>query len=116
MGCSVLLMFLVVATTAGYGYVHYRFGQIRSVDVPGLHKAGGGRPFNLLVVGSDSRESLDAKDGNRYGDVGGQRNDTTLMIRVEPNRKRVSMLSIPRDLVVPIAGTGAENRINAAFS
>jgi polyisoprenyl-teichoic acid--peptidoglycan teichoic acid transferase len=115
-GCSLLLVFLVVATTAGYGYVHYRFGQIRSVDVPGLHKAGGGRPFNLLVVGSDSRESLDAKDGNRYGDVGGQRNDTTLVIRVEPDRKRVSMLSIPRDLVVPIAGTGAENRINAALT
>ena len=115
MGCSLLLVFLVVATTAGYGYVHYRFGQIRSVDVPGLHKAGGG-PFNLLVVGSDSRESLDAKDGDRFGDVGGQRNDTTLVLRVEPDRKRVSMLSIPRDLVVPIAGTGAENRINAALT
>jgi LCP family protein required for cell wall assembly len=115
-GCSLLLVFLVVATTAGYGYVHYRFGQIRSVDVPGLHEAGGGRPFNLLVVGSDSRESLDAKDANRYGDVGGQRNDTTLVVRVEPDRKRVSMLSIPRDLVVPIAGTGAENRINAALT
>jgi polyisoprenyl-teichoic acid--peptidoglycan teichoic acid transferase len=114
-GCSLLLAFLVVATTAGYGYVHYRFGQIRSVDVPGLHKAGGGRPFNLLVVGSDSRESLDARDGSRFGDVGGQRNDTTLVIRVEPDRKRVSMLSIPRDLVVPIAG-GAENRINAALT
>jgi polyisoprenyl-teichoic acid--peptidoglycan teichoic acid transferase len=115
-GCSLLLVFLVVATIAGYGYVHYRFGQIRSVDVPGLHKAGGGRPFNLLVVGSDSRESLDAKDGDRFGDVGGQRNDTTLVLRVEPDRKRVSMLSIPRDLVVPIAGTGAENRINAALT
>jgi polyisoprenyl-teichoic acid--peptidoglycan teichoic acid transferase len=115
-GCSLLLVFLVVATTAGYGYVHYRFGQIRSVDVPGLHKAGGDRPFNLLVVGSDSRESLDEKDGNRYGDVGGQRNDTTLVVRVEPARKRVSMLSIPRDLVVPIAGTSGENRINAALT
>ena len=115
-GCSLLLAFLVVASTAGYGYVHYRFGQIRSVDVPGLHEAGGGAPFNLLVVGSDSRESLDAKDGNRYGDVGGQRNDTTLVVRVEPDRRRVSMLSIPRDLVVPIAGTGTENRINAALT
>jgi len=115
-GSSLLLVFLVVAATAGYGYVHYRFGQIRSVDVPGLYAAGGGRPFNLLVVGSDSRESLDAKDGRRFGDVGGQRNDTTLVIRVEPARRRVSMLSIPRDLVVPIAGTGAENRINAALT
>lgn len=116
MGCSLLLVFLVVATTAGYGYVHYRFGQIRSVKVPGLHKSSSGRPFNLLVVGSDSREGLDDADGSRYGEVGGQRNDTTLVVRVEPARKRVSMLSIPRDLVVPIAGTGAENRINAAFT
>jgi polyisoprenyl-teichoic acid--peptidoglycan teichoic acid transferase len=114
-GCSLLLAFLVVATTAGYGYVHYRFGQIRSVEVPGLHKSGSGRPFNLLVVGSDSREGLDDADGSRYGDVGGQRNDTTLVVRVDPARKRVSMLSIPRDLVVPIAGAG-ENRINAAFT
>jgi LCP family protein required for cell wall assembly len=114
-GCSLLLAFLVVASTAGYGYVHYRFNQIRSVKVPGLHKSSAGRPFNLLVVGSDSRESLDAADGGRYGDVGGQRNDTTLVVRVEPDRKRVSMLSIPRDLVVPIAG-GAENRINAALT
>jgi polyisoprenyl-teichoic acid--peptidoglycan teichoic acid transferase len=114
-GCSLLLVFLVVATTAGYGYVHYRFGQIRSVKVPGLHKSSSGRPFNLLVVGSDSRESLDDADGSRYGNVGGQRNDTTLVVRVEPARKRVSMLSIPRDLVVPIAG-GAENRINAALT
>ena len=71
--------------------------------------------FNMLVVGSDSRDSLDDADGSRYGDVGGQRNDTTLVVRVELARKRVSMLSIPRDLVVPIAGTGGENRINAAF-
>ena len=115
MGCSLLLAFLVVATTAGYGYVHYRFGQIRSVEVPGLHKSSSGRPFNLLVVGSDSREGLDDADGSSYGNVDGQRNDTTLVVRVEPARKRVSMLSIPRDLVVPIAGAG-ENRINAAFT
>jgi LCP family protein required for cell wall assembly len=114
-GCSLLLVFLVVATTAGYGYVHYRFGQIRSVKVPGLHKSSSGRPFNLLVVGSDSREGLEDEDGSRYGNVGGQRNDTTLVVRVEPAGKRISMLSIPRDLVVPIAGAG-ENRINAALT
>jgi LCP family protein required for cell wall assembly len=114
-GCSLLLVFLVVATTAGYGYVHYRFGQIPSVKVPGLHESSSGRPFNMLVVGSDSREGLDDAEASRYGDVGGQRNDTTLVVRVEPARKRVSMLSIPRDLVVPIAGTGGENRVNAAF-
>jgi LCP family protein required for cell wall assembly len=114
-GCSVLLVFMVVLTTAGYGYVHYRFGQIRSVKVPGLRKASIGRPLNLLVVGSDSRAGLDDEGGRRYGLVGGQRNDVTLIVRVEPATKRVSLLSIPRDLVVPIAGSGAQNRINAAF-
>ena len=116
MGCSILLVFMVVLTTAGYGYVHYRFGQIRSVKVPGLRKATIGRPMNLLVVGSDSRAGLDDAGGRRYGDVGGQRNDVTLIVHVEPASKRVSLLSIPRDLVVPIAGAGAQNRINAAFS
>src|SRR5919109_2779847 len=115
-GCSVLLVFMVVVTTAGYGYVHYRFGQIRSVKVPGLRKVTAGRPMNLLVVGSDPRAGLDEGGGRRYGQVGGQRNDVTLIVRVEPASKRVSLLSIPRDLVVPIAGTGAQNRINAAFS
>jgi LCP family protein required for cell wall assembly len=107
---------MVVVTTAGYGYVHYRFGQIRSVKVPGLRKSSTGRPMNLLVVGSDSRAGLDDAGGRRYGEVGGQRNDVTLIVRVEPASKRVSLLSIPRDLVVPIAGTGAQNRINAAFA
>jgi polyisoprenyl-teichoic acid--peptidoglycan teichoic acid transferase len=114
-GCSLLLVFMVVATTAGYGYVHYRFGQIRSVKVQGLREAASGKPLNILVVGSDSRAGLDDEGGRRYGAVGGQRNDVTLIVRVEPARKRVSLLSIPRDLVVAVAG-GAQNRLNAAFA
>jgi polyisoprenyl-teichoic acid--peptidoglycan teichoic acid transferase len=115
-GCSLLLVLVVVVASGGYGYVHYRFGQIRSVKVPGLRKATSGRPMNLLVVGSDSRATLDDGKVGRYGNVAGQRNDVTLVVRVEPARHRVSLLSIPRDLVVPIAGTGGQNRINAAFA
>jgi polyisoprenyl-teichoic acid--peptidoglycan teichoic acid transferase len=115
-GCSLLLVLMVVATTAGYGYVHYRFGQIRSVKVQGLRRAASGKPLNILVVGSDSRAGLDDEGGRRYGAVGGQRNDVTLVVRVEPARRRVSLLSIPRDLVVAVAGSGAQNRVNAAFA
>jgi LCP family protein required for cell wall assembly len=115
MGSCVLLASVLVLATAGYGYVHFRFGQIRSVRVPGLSKAHAGRPFNLLVVGSDARATLDPGEAARFGTVGGQRNDVTMVVRVEPVQKRVSLLSIPRDLVVPIAG-GGENRINAALA
>jgi anionic cell wall polymer biosynthesis LytR-Cps2A-Psr (LCP) family protein len=100
-GCSLLLVLVVVVASGGYGYVHYRFGQIRSVKVPGLRKATSGRPMNLLVVGSDSRATLDDGNVGRYGNVAGQRNDVTLVVRVEPARHRVSLLSIPRDLVSP---------------
>ena len=38
------------------------------------------------------------------------------MARVEPDAERVKLLSIPRDLWLPIAGTGSEDRINTAYS
>ncbi len=115
-GSCLLLAGLLALTAAGYGYLHFRFGQISSIRVPGLTRASSGRPFNLLVVGSDARDTLSPADAKRYGTVGGQRNDVTMVVRVEPAAKRVALLSIPRDVVVPIAGTGAENKINAALT
>jgi polyisoprenyl-teichoic acid--peptidoglycan teichoic acid transferase len=115
MGSGLLLAIVLALASAGYGYVHFRFGQVRSVRVPGLSKAHAGKPFDLLVVGSDARAPLDPGETARFGTVGGQRNDVTMVVRVEPAARRVSLLSIPRDLVVPLAG-GRENRINAALA
>ena len=67
--------------------------------MPGLHAASAGKPFNVLVVGSDSR----ANTGGKYGVVAGQRNDVTMVVHVEPATRKVSLLSIPRDLLIPIA-------------
>jgi LCP family protein required for cell wall assembly len=107
---SVALALIMVL--GSMGYARWRFGQIASVEVPGLHAAGAGEPFNVLVVGSDSR----AGANSRYGNVAGQRNDVTMVVRVDPGRRRVSMVSIPRDLLVPIADTGGTDKINAAFT
>jgi LCP family protein required for cell wall assembly len=107
---SVLLVLVVLLGSAGYA--RWRFGQIASVEVPGLHSANAGQPFNILVVGSDSR----AGANRQYGDVAGQRNDVTMVVRVDPRKRRVSMISIPRDLVVPIAEGGGTDKINAAFA
>jgi LCP family protein required for cell wall assembly len=107
---SLALVFVVVLSTVGYA--RWRLGQIASVDVPGLHAISSGKPFNVLVVGSDSR----ANTGGKYGVVAGQRNDVTMVVHVEPASRKVSLLSIPRDLLVPIADTGRQDKINAAFS
>ncbi len=65
-----------------------------------------GEPANILVLGSDYRAG-DAKENKR--------SDTLLMVRLDPKRKTVSMLSFPRDLYVPIPGHG-ESKINDAYS
>jgi len=62
-------------------------------------------PFrtNLLVLGLD--RALAGTDASRT--------DTNILISVIPLEPTVNMLSIPRDLWVPISGVG-ENRINTA--
>ena len=106
---------IAVAGVGGsYGYARMRFGQIASVDVPSLKAPpASGKPFNLLMVGSDSRQALE--DGASFGNVAGQRADVLILVHVIPATHSARMLSIPRDLYVPIAGTDGSAKINAAF-
>ena len=39
-----------------------------------------------------------------------------MILHVDAGGNRASVLSIPRDLYVPIAGTGKSNRINTAYA
>lgn len=65
---------------------------------------------NFLIVGSDSREGLEEES-----DAPGTRSDSIMILRRDPEHG-AALLSIPRDLWVPIAGRGDEWKINAAFS
>ncbi len=109
---SLSVLLVLIMLLGSVGYARWRFGQIASVEVPGLHSANAGQPFNVLVVGSDSR----AGANRQYGDVAGQRNDVTMVVRVDPRKRRVSLISVPRDLLVPIAEGGGTDKINAAFT
>jgi LCP family protein required for cell wall assembly len=78
------------------------------LDVPKPHE-----PTVALVLGYDRRtHGVDAG--------GGSRSDTIMLIRADPDKKVISMLSFPRDLVVNIAGcrgTGPfRGRINEAYT
>ena len=66
--------------------------------------AKGGEPQNFLLIGSDKRAGAEfAEDKGR--------SDTTILIRIDPGKGLISMLSIPRDLKVeiPDVGTGKFN-------
>jgi polyisoprenyl-teichoic acid--peptidoglycan teichoic acid transferase len=108
------LVVAIAGVGGSYGYARMRFGQIASVDVPSLKaQPAAGKPFNLLMVGSDTRQGLDA--GAQFGDVAGQRADVLILVHIIPATHAARLLSIPRDLYVPIAGTDGSAKINAAF-
>lgn len=62
-----------------------------------------GDPVNILLLGSDSR----------HGEAA--RSDTLIFMRVDFNRNRVYLMSIPRDTRVYIPGRGRD-KINAAYA
>jgi LCP family protein required for cell wall assembly len=102
-----------------YGYVTWRFGQINRIHIPTLlgGHAGGGQPMTVLIVGSDSRAGATGADAKAFGanQVTGHRSDTIMLARIDPNSTRATLMSIPRDLWVPIPGKGYSQRINTAF-
>lgn len=125
-----LVAFGVIATTgcllaAGVmAWALQKFEAIETVEIPSIEEAVAGEPSNWLLVGTDSREGIDADDPNSGVFIGGdpselptgKRTDTMIIARVDPRGQTIDLLSIPRDLQVPIAGTGGEARINTAFN
>jgi LCP family protein required for cell wall assembly len=66
----------------------------------------------ILLMGLDY--SYDSKAQRHTKDA---RTDTLMLVRLEPRAREMSLLSIPRDLLVEIAGTGGGyDKINAAYS
>jgi polyisoprenyl-teichoic acid--peptidoglycan teichoic acid transferase len=66
-----------------------------------------GDPENILILGSDHRANEAEEEGAR--------SDTTMLLRLDPNRDLISVMSIPRDLKVEIPGYGTE-KFNAAYT
>jgi polyisoprenyl-teichoic acid--peptidoglycan teichoic acid transferase len=107
---------LVVATGAAIVYGTVQLGHIPRVACLSCHERDEDGPMHVLVVGSDSRAAV-TNEPDAFGTpqtVTGQRSDTIMIVRIEADQDRASVLSIPRDLWVPIA-SGGVNRINTAF-
>lgn len=123
LGCLATVAVLLVASTVAY--FNWRLGQIDRIDL-GLVDTESGEPENYLLVGSDSRAGIDAEEAGAQGflnseeyqtdpDGAGRRSDTIMVLRIDPSSKTADLLSFPRDLYVPIAGTDRSDKINAAF-
>lgn len=63
-------------------------------------------PFYMMLIGSDARDDDEEM---------GQRSDTNILLRVDPKKGIVTMISIPRDTKIDIDGYGT-NKFNAAYN
>ncbi len=111
-------MLACLATAAGLAYLHRQVGDIPRVRLGAVlsqEQVAPGEPQNFLFVGTDSAEGLDPEDPVVVGRDAGLRSDTIMILRVDPDQERAALLSLPRDLWLPIAGTGASQRINTAI-
>jgi LCP family protein required for cell wall assembly len=124
---TAFIIFVAAAGAGGlYFYARYRFDEIPKVHAKHLVKqaAKPGAPFNVLLVGSDSRAFVSnptqIKAFGNEADAAGQRSDVTMVARFVPATKSVTVISIPRDLWVDIPGNVTDvsgmNRINAAYN
>lgn len=119
-GISLAVVLLLVAGVLTWGLV--KLNSIDRLDVD-LAKVANADPQNFLVVGSDTRNLDEAGEdqGAIFGDgsdaePGGQRADTMIVVRVDPKRTTLEILSLPRDLLVTIPGKTRRSRLNTAYN
>lgn len=113
---SATILGLVILGTAGAGYLYYAHlnGNIRTGqrDIGGsdlkAHKptpnAAGQTPVNILLIGSDSRNSDEnvALGGSRENRGNPPLGDVQMLIHLSADRKSAAVVSIPRDTRVDI--------------
>ena len=122
-----------------YGYVRYRINAIRTVAAPHLTPESGtvvlpgGRrvsvstdglaPENILLIGNETRAGL--TNPNEIAQLGspqefsGSLSDVIMILHLDPAKDQASILSIPRDLFLPMpAGSpvGPYQKVDAALN
>jgi LCP family protein required for cell wall assembly len=124
---GVLLIFVVCGVgTAAAGYFQFDklFPSANSplpgggkapppLAVPKLPEVKPGGPRTLLLLGSDHRAKT-SRDARLGADK--PLSDTIVLVRLDPKRKRIAVLSLPRDLAVTIPGVGEGIKINQAYT
>lgn len=105
---TLVVALLAVASMAAFAYVKNIDNNLHAgVDTEGLktvlvEPTSEGDPFYVLLMGTDGREGESTF-----------RSDTIILARVDPTDRQVTLISIPRDTYVNLAGYGP-NKINAA--
>jgi LCP family protein required for cell wall assembly len=107
-----------------YAYAQFKLGQIKVIHgLPFAHSSEGSlAPMNILLVGNNSRVGLDPSEAAAFGtasDAGGAHSDVTMILHLNPKTGAASLLSIPRDMFVPLPAnniSGNVGKIDSALN
>jgi LCP family protein required for cell wall assembly len=101
---------LLAILTIIFGILFFYANIFVPGSIPKFLRIGAARrPATILLLGTDI--TFNAETGKAMASDG--RTDSIILMRVDPIRQRIVLLSIPRDSFVEIPGYGA-NKINAA--
>ena len=114
-----LAVVVVAAGTAVAAYVHHINSAITGGVDDSLRDSlvetkDPGDPFYMLLLGVDKDESR-VQDDEYGSDYSAYRTDTIILARIDPQEKKVTLVSIPRDTMVDMGENGTQ-KINAAYS
>lgn len=119
MGGVAIGLVLALLLAASYIYGLYRFSGIKKQQVGGLVPAKGNSE-NILLVGNSCRSCLNGKQAAAFGTASqagnGGGSDVVMVLHLDPAKHLASIISIPRDTFLPIAGGNGMNRINTSFA
>jgi LCP family protein required for cell wall assembly len=117
------MLLMISAGVGGVFYLTERLGNNLS-RVPGAFggldassRPPAGAALTFLLVGTDSRSPVPTTGDAAADGVnpGSERSDVLMLARIDPDRTRAAVVSIPRDSWVDIPGHG-RNKINAAYA
>lgn len=118
------LTVLVVGTAGGLYYLSTRLGDqvhrvpevFTSLDPDARPAAGPGTTFLLMGIDTRADEPTTGSDAEASDFVPGrQRSDAIMLVHIDSGGQAGSVVSVPRDSWVPVAGHGTV-KINSAYS
>jgi len=95
-----LLLVAAVVTQVLWSRAEANLTRVPLSELAQAAEATGARFF--LIVGSDARDGVSDEDRDQLplGEFDGERADVVIVVAITPDRQHVSLMSVPRDLLV----------------
>ena len=109
---SMMIIVSMAAATSAYGLIFLSDFAEGLEGIPRVQRlledVEGGAPQTILIIGSDLQPVGSSKKHTGLS-------DTTMLLRLDPDRNAIALFSLPRDLKVDIPGYGTA-KLNEAYT